>query len=210
MMRCIQTIQNPKSKIQNPSGQSILEFAISFVGLIMFIYVLLNVWVWLNSIMVERQRAFQHSRLAAGQAGTAGVPVGYVRPPIKLVGLASSPGGDALPPGLGLVIGDPPCTAAEPFFQQALSLANEAKAIADNEIPPVAARLEQRANELKTMAEHCAGLRRRSQQNCFRAVPPLQARVEETRAELQNLTDQVQAKHDQAQQLVDQGRAACP
>ena len=191
-------------------GQSILEFAISFTGLIMFIYVLLNVWVWLNSIMVERQRTFQRSRIAAGQPGSAGTPVAYARPPIRLVGLPSSPGGDVPPNPLDLTIGDPPCAAAQPFYQEAIRLANEAKAIADTQIPPVSAQLQQQANDLKNMAEYCASLRKKSQPNCFRALPPMQAQLNVTADQLRDLNAQVQAKVSQARQQIDLGSAACP
>src|SRR3990167_9456070 len=111
MMRRTQTLQNPKSKIQNASGQSMLEFAIAFAGLVMFIFVFTRVWTWVNGTMVQRQEAFQRTRLAAGEAASAGIPVPYVPDPIALVGLPNSTGGvprDPLgPPVPGTL--KPPC-----------------------------------------------------------------------------------------------------
>ena len=117
----------------NRRGQSMLEFAIAFAGLIIFIYVFLNVWVWLNGILVQRQQTFQRTRLAAGQPSTAGTPVGYVRPPIKLIGPASSPGGDPPPTIPPPTPGPPPppCEAAQPYYDQAAALTAEANALMD-------------------------------------------------------------------------------
>ena len=184
-----------------------LEFSLSFVGLIMFIYVFTRVWSWTSGMIVQRQQAFQHSRIAAGQPGSAGAPVGYARPPIRLVGQPSSPGGD--PHGLPS-IGEPPCTAAQPFYDQARVLLEEARDIADNQLPPVMERLKRQAGDLQIMVNHCASLKKDQQQNCFRAIPPMQAALERTQAELKDLEAQLQAKMSQIQQLVAQGNAACP
>jgi len=58
-------------------GQVLLEFALACFGLVMFIYVLLQSWVWLTGTIVRRQASFQHSRLDAGKRKTAGKKVPY-------------------------------------------------------------------------------------------------------------------------------------
>jgi hypothetical protein len=190
-------------------GQSILEFAISFFGLIMFIYVLVNVWMWVNGIMVGRQRAFQTTRLAAGQRGSAGTPVGYARPPIKLVGQATTPSADPPPGWTGIVIGPPPCTAAEPFYEQAILLANEARLLAETQVPPLSAEIEALANQLVAMANNCASQSSKNQASCYAAMAPVQAQLNAKTAELNALEAQIQSLVNQANALVLQGNAAC-
>src|SRR3990167_8411656 len=80
-------LQNPKSKIQNlhapsPHGQTIIEMVIAVTGIVMFIYVFTRIWTWTSGTIVQRQEAFQATRLAAGQPDCAGAAVGYRRPPL--------------------------------------------------------------------------------------------------------------------------------
>lgn len=105
-----------------------LEFAISMAGLVAFVYVLLNVWVWLNQTLLERQTSFQHSRIEAGTPDTGGMPVPYERPPLELVGPADSlEGGGG---GGNFPSHDDPsrCEAGAPFFEEAEHLRAEADA----------------------------------------------------------------------------------
>lgn len=101
-------------------AQAVLEYAIALAGVIALVYTSLNVWFWLNRTIVERQVAFNNSRLAAGQANTAGKPVNYQRPPISLIGSPNDTGTTDDP-------GDPgdfppieaACDAAKPFAEAA-------------------------------------------------------------------------------------------
>jgi hypothetical protein len=188
-----------------------LEFAISFAGLIMFIYVLLNVWVWLNSIMVERQRAFQRTRVSAGQEGTAGAPVGYARPPIRLVGLPTSPGGDKPASPLDLVIGEPPCVAAEPFYTEATRLLGEARAIADGPLAAATARAQALQKQIQATIAYCSGRSTRKRRGrCFaELLPPLQAQLKAVTDQIRTLSDQIRDLMDRARDQVKLGREAC-
>ena len=186
-----------------------LEFAISFVGLIMFIYVLLNVWVWLNGILVGRQQAFQQTRLAAGQPGSAGTPVPYARPPIKLSGLPSSAGGDTPPGTVDLIIGDPPCTAAQPYYDQAMVLANEAIELS-NQVIPLSAQINAKAQQIQSLAAYCSSLPKKKQGGCFAGLPPLQAQLTALENQMIALDAEIQDKVNQAEALVEKGKAACP
>ncbi len=72
-------------------SQVALEYVIALFGAVALIYIILNVWYWLNRTLAERQGMYNTSRLAAGQARTAGQPVGYQRPPISLLGSVNDP-----------------------------------------------------------------------------------------------------------------------
>ena len=112
----------PASSLQRHGGQVALEFVLSLAGLVMFIYVVLQTWMWLTGTVVHRQESFQATRLAAGQVATAGMRVPYARAPITLLG---SPQATSGVPGLGggpPPLPPPPCAAAVPFFDQATEL----------------------------------------------------------------------------------------
>ncbi len=75
--------------LKNRDGQVFLEFAISLVGVVAFIGVVLSVWVWLTKTIALRQHAFQESRIDAADRDTPGTWVPY-RPfqdsPLAIVG----------------------------------------------------------------------------------------------------------------------------
>lgn len=51
-------------------GQVLIEFALAAVGILVIAFVTARVASWLNRTMVDRNRSFQASRLAAGQSKT--------------------------------------------------------------------------------------------------------------------------------------------
>ena len=101
-----------------------LELAISLTGLVMLTYVTLKVWTWLGTSIVQRQEAFQRTRVPAGQVtlaeqpSTAGMSVPYRPPQLQLVGAAGAtpgvPGGAPKPP---IVSG--PCVPGNPLTREA-------------------------------------------------------------------------------------------
>ena len=109
--------------------------AISVIGIVVFIYVSLEVWKWFNTTLVERQRSFQGSRLAAGQVDTAGTRVPYTPRTLSLIG-PPSPGPDGSPPALPPIpvvppIPPVPCEAAAPYFEEAKIHFDRAQALLD-------------------------------------------------------------------------------
>ena len=215
-----ESIRNPHSafhisSIPHCSGQALLEFAISLIGIVMFMYVLLKVWVWLNTMIVGRQASFQQTRLAAGQQASAGTPVPYQRPPIRLVGTPGSTGG--LPgDGIDLLLGDAPCTAAESFYLSAQELFAEAKALQDlaNAKMEEAGRLGNRLAELaRQIRVVCSGRKKRRRcwvEGPFGEIASTQAALDRTTAEAQSLMDQALAKTDEANAPLRRGNEACP
>lgn len=196
-------------------GQSMLEFAISFAGLIMFIYVFLNVWVWVNSTLVGRQQKFQDTRVAAGQQGSAGAPVGYARPPIRLVGTSSSSTGDGDTGGIAFVP-PPPCLAAEPLYTQAQALYDEAVVLLDQskalslEIQALGARLRELTSQIRVVCSGGGRRRRCWVEGPFAEINATQALLSAKSAEVKSLTEQAKAKYDEAGALMAEGDAACP
>ena len=195
-------------------GQSFLEFAISLVGVVMFIYVLLNGWVWLTGTIIGRQAAFQATRLEAGQVASAGNPVPYQRPPIRLIGVPSSAGGRSGPVGLDLI---PKCEAGEPFIAEAERLLqdiNTLKAQAEQtsaEVGDLAAQLKVRADEAQTVcprARRSSSARRRCDQ-LQREMQSLQSAIDQKTAELDALMRQIQDTSDEAQRQVELAELAC-
>lgn len=131
------------------SGQIMLEVAIAMVSVVAFLYILLNVWTWLNTSIAQRQAAFQETRRAAGRVDTAGQPVPYKPAPIQLVG----------PPGSGSVIDPwqiqippPPCDAANPFFEQAQLRLEEARVL-QTEVEALNVLIEEKDDEVQRRAE---------------------------------------------------------
>lgn len=180
----------------------------------MFVYVVMRVWVWLDTMIVQRQGSFQSTRLAAGQIATAGEPVPYQRPPIRLVGAPGSTGG--LPGGgVGLIPGDPPCTAAEPFYASATDLFAQAQALQDlaDEKTAEAQQLGDQLAELTSQIHIvCSG--KGKKKKCW-AVGPFdeinqtQTALNQTTAEGKALSDQALAKSDEGNEQLQLGNAAC-
>ena len=199
----------------NRYGQTIIEMVIAVTGIVMFIYVFTRIWTWTSGTIVQRQEAFQATRLAAGQRASAGTPVGYQRPPLRLVGAPDTTGGDVPPGDITLELPPLPCTAAEPFFQQAQILFDEAQALTDQ-----AAKKHAEANllslELKRLTAQirvvCAGSKKK--RRCwvvgpFAEIDATKAQLADTEAEAQALTDQAKAKADEASEQIRLGEEAC-
>jgi hypothetical protein len=195
-------------------GQALLEFAISLIGIVMFFYVLLKVWVWLDTMIIGRQTSFQQTRLAAGQQATAGTPVPYQRPPIRLVGTPGSTGG--LPgDGVDLILGDPPCTAAEPFYAKAKQLFAESHSLQDLAHAKTlkAQQLSQKLAELTSQIHVvCSGKGKKKKCKVvgpFAEIDQTKAELDQTTAEAKALMNQALAKSNEANQQLQLGNEAC-
>jgi len=124
------------------AGQSFIEFALSVIGLLVLVFITLQVWVWLSGMLGQRQQAFQDSRKRAGTRAEAGFRGDYERPLLQLVGEGGSVGGGGgsdifdlppLPP-----VPDIPaalCDAAVPLLEQAGQHCDNARAILDSVRP---------------------------------------------------------------------------
>jgi hypothetical protein len=66
----------------------IIEYCLALTGIVMFFYVALQTWTWLNGMIVRRQAAFSSTRWAAGIPPRAGAPVPFKRKLLHLVGPA--------------------------------------------------------------------------------------------------------------------------
>ena len=157
-----------------------LEFAISLIGIVMFISVVLNVWKWLNTTIVERQAAFQRTRVLAGtatirgRADTAGTPVPYRRPPIQLLGAAGSTGG--IPGGQTPVpINPPSCGPNNQAIRQAEALEAQADSLIDTYNQQMA-QVQALNQQLQTLGRQLDALKTEEQQ---------------LRSEIDDLTDQI-------------------
>lgn len=100
-------------------GQVLLEFVLALIGIVLFVYVTVQVWVWVNQMIVKRQETFQTSRLEAGKAGTAKRQrlAPYQREPLSLMG-RPFPQALARIPDLSS-LDKPPCPAAEQGYKDA-------------------------------------------------------------------------------------------
>ncbi len=52
--------------ILNKKGQGILEMVAVFISMVLLLGGILNIWLWANKQIVERQRAYNLSRVGAG------------------------------------------------------------------------------------------------------------------------------------------------
>jgi hypothetical protein len=195
-------------------GQVVVEFAFVFSGVIMFIYVFAKVWTWASGTIVQRQEAFQATRLVAGTKDTAGSPVGFTPPLIQLVGNPNAIGGNP-PPGPPSP-GVPPCAAGQPFFDQAEIILAQARALraqAAAEQARSAALGKRLSNLWAQVRVECKGSGKRrtcSLVGPFAAIAATQALFDASVLLAQQLTAQALALEAQAQALIDQGFAACP
>ena len=191
-------------------GQVLLEFAISLVGLIMLTYVVLNVWTWMTIPIVQRQDAFQRSRLAAGSSNP-GKPVQYRPPLLSLVGPPGSRGGQNLPPD----IFDVPCTAAQPLYDQAKALLDEV-----NRSGGLIEQRDAENAEAQRLAGVIRGLVQDMQVNCANngeacynffldIIHQKKRRMQEHADNAQALTERIKTNYDEAMRLIQEGRALC-
>ncbi len=72
----------------NRHGQVMIETALSLTAVVVFLWVLLRVWMWMNGMIVGRQVHFQRSRVEAGSTNP-GRPVPFNRPKLRLFGNSS-------------------------------------------------------------------------------------------------------------------------
>ena len=205
----------PISSIPHPPGLTIIEMAIAATGLVMFIFVFTRVWSWTGGTIVQRQEKFQATRLAAGQPDCAGMPVGYQRPPIKLVGMPDTVGGDGTPDeGPCRGIGTPPCTAAEPYYERAKQLFEEADVLIrqavekSQEAAALGARLADLTSQIRVI---CFG---GSHPRCilvgpFAEIDATRAQLDAANQEAEALRAQAQAKSDEGNRQLELGNAAC-
>jgi len=112
-------------------GQVMIEMAISFVAFVMLTYVVLKVWTWLTTNVMQRQAAFQTTRILAAQedpTDVPGRPVNFRPVPIQIVGApgATSPGGGGIPypPPPGGCLNDPRVLAGQLTAQADARMAN--------------------------------------------------------------------------------------
>lgn len=196
-------------------GQAIIEFAFVFTGIVMFIYVFTKVWSWASGTIVQRQERFQATRLAAGQPATAGAPVGYQRPPLRLVGAPDTVAGDGnpdenppLPPPDG-PIGSQPCDAAIPFYDAAHAKMDEADRMRQEDIPPAQALVEQRQQQYQSIVNACANIGKNAGKCMVTIAPPYQQRLNQAIDALMQLTNAISQLMSEARDLIAQGRAAC-
>lgn len=195
---------------KRPAGQAAIEFAIALAGSVAFIYVLLNTWRWFNQTLIERQAAFERTRLEAGKPETAGRKVPYQRPLLSLIG---SPGsaGNFDDPG---AIGDPPCEAAKPFYDAAQQRMQEIIAIRD-EIAKWVRKVERLSRRLKHRAADV--VRECNDDPDSSACDDAKTRVRRLTRRIRRirnlhiipLTNLVEQKQAEITQLLQQGNQAC-
>lgn len=191
----------------SPRGQVMLEFAISLIGLVMLTYVVLNVWVWMARMIPERQAAFQRTRLAAGSS-EPGKRVRYKPPLLALIGPPGSRGEPAeLPPIL-----EAPCSAAEPLFQEARDLFNEANTVLrplmEDELQQSRDHGEQAEDLAKKMGKFCPG-----HPACYELysgwIEGQSKKAKKHATAAQGYSDQMQANFDLARAKIQEGQELC-
>ncbi len=104
-----------------------VEMAVSLVGVVMFVFVMLKSWHWVTTTIVERQAVFQDTRWDAGQWATAGTPVDYERPPLELIPPGPGTSTFTTVPGGGIPPVVLPCDEAAPHYAEAERLDQEAE-----------------------------------------------------------------------------------
>ncbi len=66
--------------MKNKKAQVTLETALVFVALIMLLSGSVNIWLWFNRNLAERQPPFNQTRVAAGSTNVGQWPVSSQRP----------------------------------------------------------------------------------------------------------------------------------
>ncbi len=195
-------------------GQVILEFVISLGGLVVLTYICLSVWIWLNRMLAERQDVFQRTRLDAGKVATAGMPVDYTRPLLRLIG---PPGSDAGGPGSdgpgGLPILEAPCDAAIPYIEAAKLRQGEFLFI-NAKLEFLSARVEVIGNRIKTVASQLPqACVKHPESLCPLLQRSLSMKKKRLKCILQNeippLIARLMQLHQEIQALILQGTQAC-
>ncbi|PIQ84261.1 MAG: hypothetical protein COV75_03100 [Candidatus Omnitrophica bacterium CG11_big_fil_rev_8_21_14_0_20_63_9] len=121
---------NRPNRPNRPSAQVFLEYAISLVGVVSLIFVLLKVWNWVNTTMILRQQSFQDTRIEAGtREGEPGKLVPYQPAKDTPLILIGAPGFTTGNPPTGPLTMPPAtqwCDAGDEFFEEAQRLRAEA------------------------------------------------------------------------------------
>jgi len=68
------------SLINDKKAQVTLESALAFIALIMLLYGSVNIWLWFNRNLAERQPPYNQTRVAAGSSNPGQWPVSSQRP----------------------------------------------------------------------------------------------------------------------------------
>ncbi|MCI0529740.1 MAG: hypothetical protein L0Y56_20045 [Nitrospira sp.] len=203
-----------KSKIQNQKrGQVLIEYTLAIFGVVMFLYVTLNVWFWFNQMLMERQKSFQDTRLDAGQRETAGLLVPYERPPIRLIGGPNSTEGDDPDgdeePGEDFIPPEPPCDDPGNLFEQCQA-AQETVAEKGEEIAILSAEIESLGTQIEEESLACEEEDEKDQGECFEEnVQPLLDRLNEAIDELNTLQGELDEAMDNATAICQEAEEAC-
>lgn len=65
-------------------AQSSIEFTMGFIITVLFIVLTCNLFVWFNHCLVQRQRAYEDSRVRAGSSVNPGGPNSYIPPRLNI------------------------------------------------------------------------------------------------------------------------------
>ena len=66
--------------IKDKKAQVTLEAALTFVALVRLLYGSMNIWLWFNRNLAERQPPYNQTRVAAGSSNPGQWPVSRQRP----------------------------------------------------------------------------------------------------------------------------------
>lgn len=186
-------------------GQVIFETAVALVGVVLCFYTVIEVWSWLNTMIVERQEAFQASRGRAGQQLTAGELVNYEPPALRLIDGASPYG--APPSALPL---EPTCEAGEALYEQARALMERVdelyrtQAAYQEELDQLSAELEYWGHRVADEDDDD------DRDDMIRDhLRPRQERFAQIEAEIEAAYEEADAKQDEADALREQAEATC-
>lgn len=74
-------LMNPEAS----KGQVTIELTIGIIAVFIFLLGLCNAWVWFNSCLVERQEAYQDSRMDTTKAETYTYQDYYIPPALEIL-----------------------------------------------------------------------------------------------------------------------------